>query len=52
MCPTSVMDSKITAETSNSNQIYENLVAERIKQVFKALDNNEDGLISPQEIGI
>lgn len=35
-----------------SNAYFENLVDKRISEVFKVLDNDQDGIISPDKIAI
>ena len=36
----------------HSQTYYENLIDERIRAVFDALDSDKDGAISPDQIGI
>ena len=41
-----------SAQKIHSQNYYENLVDDRIRQVFQTLDSDFDGIISPEKIGI
>ena len=51
MCSATTNDQSKVSSLTQINY-YENLVEKRIEDTFKLLDSNNDGEISPEEIGI